>query len=227
MVLQEKHHACILAAYYTFLKKYLGDSGLIVFRKAEQYYGERRGRRMALRALREGKKLDYSAYFEYGELLSTIDAYDVSFLAKVGCVHEYVSRCPWANEFERLSCLECGEFYCSEIDAAVVRGFNPLLNYSLLGNIYAKGCCEFLYQDNSIRADLFESITKPISQDAKKNFNFHCADVYQAFSHTINMTYPGQFDVIMKDVREYLQREYGNELLIAIDVGSSSDHEII
>ncbi len=226
MLLNENHHAGILSAYFLALKGNFGNVGLAIFKKAEQFYGERRGRRMALRALRDGKQLNYAAYFEYGELISTKGAIDVEFDVGEGRVDECVIRCPWASEFRRLDCTECGEFYCKEIDAAVVRGFNPYLKYELVGNLYQNGCCRFIFQDDSIFPGLFQNLNPPT--DAKRDFNFHCADVYQAYVHTVrSVMNQHHCRVIMEEVKGYLDKVYGQDLLSQIDNMLNYDFEII
>ena len=223
MLLNEKHHAGILTAYYLALKNKLGATGLKVFRKGEQYYGERRGRRMAYRALRDGKELNYATYFAYGELLSTKGATDLMFDAGEKRVDESVTRCPWAEEFERLGCTECGEFYCKEIDASVVRGFNPYLEYELVGNIYQDGCCRFIYQDDSIQSGLFCELSAPA--DAKLDFNFHCKDVYHAFSQTVKEAAPQCHSSIMDEVKAYLVKFYGQEFMAQMNITTDINFE--
>lgn len=223
-MLQEQHHAGILSAFYLALRDLAQTDGMAVFRTAERFYGERRGRRMALRALRDGRCLDYAAYFAYGELLSTEGLTDVCFSAGQGRVDERVSRCPWAEEFIRLGCRDCGAFYCREIDASVVRGFNPDLYYELLGNIYGEGCCRFCYKDGSIRPGLFD---QNVSSSNKRDFHYHCADVYQAFSHTVKMAAPGEWKTILGRVRSFLSKAYGEDFLNILDLGQGQDFERI
>lgn len=223
-MLQEQHHAGILTAYYLELKSLAGTDGMAIFRKAEQFYGERRGRRMALRALRDGRLLNYAAYFTYGELLSTENLTDACFTAEQGRVDEQVSRCPWAEEFRRLGCWECGAFYCKEIDASVIRGFNPELYYTLLGNIYDKGYCRFCYRDDSICPDLFSEVVPSVN---KRDFRYHCADVYQAFSHIVKMVVPAEWEKMIHNVHSYLAEIYGAEFIRELDLIKNIDFEMI
>ena len=63
----EKVHAYIAAKYYTYLTERFGERGKKAFVHATQYYAEQRGRRMAQRAIRDGRELDFGTYQEYGE----------------------------------------------------------------------------------------------------------------------------------------------------------------
>ena len=67
----ELSHAFIAAKYYVYLKEIFGDRGEAAFLHATRYYGEQRGRRMAQRAIRDGKPLTYETYCQYGEWVNT------------------------------------------------------------------------------------------------------------------------------------------------------------
>ena len=67
----ELSHAFIAAKYYVYLKEIFGDRGEAAFLHATRYYGEQRGRRMAQRAIRDGKSLTYETYCQYGEWVNT------------------------------------------------------------------------------------------------------------------------------------------------------------
>lgn len=120
--LNEKHHASIVLGFYKALAE-KGKQGLDVFVRAAQFYGEERGRRMALRALRDGHPLDYVSYFAYGEWESTPGFYDVTMTPRPGVVDEQICRCPWADVFRAADFTACGTAYCREIDRAIVCGF--------------------------------------------------------------------------------------------------------
>ena len=94
MKLNEKHHAAIVLAFYRALRDEYGETGLLAFSMAQRLYGEQRGRRMALRALRDGHKLGYTEYFAYSEWECTPEFFDVTMDARPGCVDECVTRCP-------------------------------------------------------------------------------------------------------------------------------------
>ena len=70
----EMSHAFIAAKYYVYLNERFGERGKAAFLHATRYYGEQRGRRMAQRAIRDGKPLTYETYCEYGEWVNTDEA---------------------------------------------------------------------------------------------------------------------------------------------------------
>lgn len=52
--LNERQHAYLIGAFYRAFTDWHGERGKACFVKATQYIAEQRGRRMALRALRDG-----------------------------------------------------------------------------------------------------------------------------------------------------------------------------
>lgn len=114
---------------------------LPAFTHATQQYGLQRGHRMALKALRDGKPLDIFSYREYGELIRTADAPE-TILECESTSPDYVYRitaCPWHMQFEKMGALEAGAAYCSEIDEALYRGFNPDIEFTAPCNL-SKDC---------------------------------------------------------------------------------------
>ena len=55
MGFNEKVHAFIAAKFYVYLTEAFGERGERAFIHGTQYYAEQRGRRMAQRAIRDGK----------------------------------------------------------------------------------------------------------------------------------------------------------------------------
>ena len=61
MGFNEMTHAFLAARYYIRLTEQFGDRGWEAFIHGIQYYGSQRGRRMAQRAIRDGKPLRTTA----------------------------------------------------------------------------------------------------------------------------------------------------------------------
>ena len=59
MGFNEMTHAFIAAKYYVHMTEAFGERGKAAFIHGTQYYGSQRGRRMAQRAIRDGKPLTY------------------------------------------------------------------------------------------------------------------------------------------------------------------------
>ena len=104
--LTERHHAYIAATFYRLLLEQFGKSGEQAFVMATQRYGEQRGSRMAQRAIRDGRVLDFLTYKEYGEWVNTSSivkemggnqSEDISYAP----YYQFkVTVCPWARQFE-------------------------------------------------------------------------------------------------------------------------------
>lgn len=57
MIWNEHHHAWIVSDYYRLLLEQFGAAGKRAFVQAAQTYGEQRGKRMAMRAIADGRPL--------------------------------------------------------------------------------------------------------------------------------------------------------------------------
>lgn len=183
MRLNEHHHAIILDTCFKTLRELRGERGIELFRLCARAYGERRGRRMAMRALRDGNPLDMTSYFAYGELLSTEGSYIGTYDAYEGFVIERQTQCPWCTAFRTMDGHDCAVCYCREIDGAIVRGFNPDLGYELIQNMHTAGSCEFIFKSPEIRRDFMETYSDRLDgrPAPKIEMTYHCADVYHTF----------------------------------------------
>lgn len=172
--MDEIQHAFIVSEFYRLLKAHDGENGIAVFRMAAITYGEQRGKRMAMRALRDGHPLDYEGYFAYGEYPSTDAYFDVDMWDEQGVVNERVTRCPWATVFAERGMKECGVAYCREIDRAIVRGFNPELELETASTQHLQGCCRFYFRDQKVYPGLLEKAGGP---DAEPQRHFQAPGV--------------------------------------------------
>ena len=130
----EKHHAFIVGSFYSLLTERFAQRGEAAFVHATQRYAEQRGARMAQRAIRDGRKLDFATYREYGEWVNTQTVKDEG-CDNQGYVVSYspdfderVTQCPWAAQFKEMGLTKCGTTYCTYVDNSVCRGFNPILS---------------------------------------------------------------------------------------------------
>ena len=213
MLFTEKHHAYIITRFFRKLNT-MGQTGKAVFRLAAQNYGEQRGRRMALRSLRDGYPLDFLSYFAYGEWTPTEGAFSIRMEAQEGIVEEEVFRCPWAEVFADEDALDCGVVYCREIDRAITRGFNPDLNLELIRNIHNGGSCLFRFRDKSITRELFERAEAlPKAGTASISFDYHCGHLYSVFCDTAESVYGTVVAVpIINDVLAAFRERFGQEM---------------
>jgi hypothetical protein len=210
-MLAERHHAVILSLFFAHLAKAYGENGKNTFIKAAQTYGEQRGRRMSLRALRDGNRLDFDAYFAYSEWSPSPGAYDMSVTAGAGVVDERVTRCPWAATFREEDAVECGVAYCSEIDAAIVRGFSPSLRLDLESTQHRGGCCRFYFRDARITNDTMNARDRLVPPGAVvvMPFDYHVAHVFHTFRHTVEDVYGGEGAGMAALVHALLAERFG------------------
>lgn len=230
MLLTETEHAGILAAFYRALTRTCGqERGVEIFMTAARSYGSRRGRRMALRALRDGNPLDMTSYFAYGELLCTDDGHDGTYTASEGCVHEQQVGCKWAAEFRAWDCLSCGVDYCREIDGTIVRGFNPTLDFTCTQNMHRAPSCDFYYRGPEIRPDFMETYAGRLQEGAavKREMGYHCADVYQMYVHVVRQVLPGQAEEVLGAAAAMLSERYGAAFFARLHAYDGTDFEAI
>lgn len=120
ILLTEAHHGGILVSFYKAIMDLCGrDRGYDLFMTASRAYGERRGRRMALRAVRDGNPLDVTSYFAYGELLCTDKGLmdESSYEACGGTVHECQRDCLWPESSEPWTASSVGSIIVRKLTA--------------------------------------------------------------------------------------------------------------
>jgi hypothetical protein len=147
-----------------------------------------------------------------------------------GQVHEVVCSCLWADSFIQADCIQCGIDYCHEIDAAVVRGFNPYLDYELVGNIYTKGQCGFFFRDKNITENILDISNNGLLPCTfkKRDFDYHCADVYYAYAMTVKAIFgEKEASELIQYVRTVLLNMCGHEILDILDMQSDTDFFMI
>lgn len=193
MFFDERVHTDIVIAFYRALQEHLPEARVRpVFLKCVQQYGEERGRRMAMRALRMGYALDFNAYQACGEWASTRPELADSRAAEPihGMSHTCNYHCLWCQQFKARDAADVGRIYCSEIDRSIVRGFNPDMHFELRGYAHDGDCCEFVFGPYDPEVKL----ARP--EGGVKDFTFHCAHTYHSFCHTLAQSLPEAEDII-------------------------------
>ena len=179
----ERHHAYIAAQFYKFLKERHGGQGLDVFVMATRRYAEQRGSRMAQRALRDGRKLTFSTYREYGEWTNSpaVTAQGAGnkseTLAESPDYVMKITACPWAAQFADMGMSECGALYCSHVDSSLARGFNPDIKYEVLCSLNDSDSCIHILRGAGL-------LPPPGARNAAnmREFDYHCGHIYKTFS---------------------------------------------
>ena len=126
-VFSELSHAFVVARFYEELKSAFGNRGTEAFAHMTTVYARQRGSRMAQRAIRDGKPLDFTSYRIYGEWQKTEAAERVTggFAGRTVSIapdhEEYIEACPWAWQFKEMGASECGVLYCTHWIAGSLR----------------------------------------------------------------------------------------------------------
>jgi len=102
-------------------------NGEKLIRKAVRKYGQQRGKRMALRAKKNGHDLTVANYFAYGEWEVPKYEMDFKLIEKNPDARLNIFKCPWYAVWKENNLLQYGKYFCKEIDIALVNGFNPEL----------------------------------------------------------------------------------------------------
>ena len=129
------------------------ERGQAAVRKAVRKYGEQRGSRMAMRAMKDGLALDMTAYMAYGEWQAQAGAFESSMDTPDGMPRSLIFRCPWHEAWVANGINEAGRLYCLEIDPALARGFNPQVHLEVTGTrSNGAAACEFIYHQADLEA---------------------------------------------------------------------------
>jgi hypothetical protein len=213
MEFTEKTHAFIAAKFYVYLSEAFRDRGIGTFIHATQYYAGQRGRRMAQRALRDGKELTYETYMEYGEWVSTPQTIE-SGCDNRSTVEEIspdyvirITRCPWHLQFKEMELVEAGHEYCKHLDSALCRGFNPYLTYQVEKTLHKSDCC--IHRISGTNFKERPNVVK--KKEYLRSFEYHCAHSYWAYSEVASALWGVRGSVIATKVLEDFTQQYGQD----------------
>jgi hypothetical protein len=176
------HHALMFAYLAREVVQRVGVmEGEAVLRAAIRRYGEQRGWRMALRVRRDGRIPTMAQFLVYGEWRAAEGTQDSSFEDRGKAVVQCVQLCPWAEAWGAHDVLADGRLYCKEIDAALVRGFNPHLHIEVLATqTNDTGPCQFVFHDALPPAEV-----RPDPATAVLSWDYHTAHLYFTMSEVI------------------------------------------
>ncbi len=211
MGFSEMMHAFIAAKYYVYLKENYGEKGETAFLHATRHYAEQRGRRMAQRAIRDGKPLTYDTYCRYSEWVNTEEAKacgaaNSSVMQSVAPDCEmHVFVCPWHWQFKKMGLPEAGLLYCRDLDASICRGFNPELSYTTVQTLHDHDHCVQIVKNSGL-----DPKNMPKKEERNlKSFEYHCAHSYWSYADTVRAIFGSEGDAIASKVLADLAAEFG------------------
>ena len=193
MEFTERMHAFISASFYRFLEEGGYPNFEAAFSFAARRYAEQRGERMAQRAIRDGRALDFASYRYYGEWAPTEDARQLGFKTpgKTFVWTEGEDRflkhlvCPWSTQYLAMDMREAAELYCADLDVAIVRGFNPKLRYELCQTMHQRE--DFCLQ--VMRGGAGEDVDAPKDPENVRDFGYHCGHIFRTFRDVMRAVY--------------------------------------
>ncbi len=217
-----QHHAMLFTNIAKEVIEKIGEeNGKKLIGRAVRKYGRQRGKRMALRAHKNGHALSVANYFAYGEWEVPKDEMDFKLIEKNPDARLNIFKCPWHSVWKENNLLEYGKYFCQEIDAALVNGFNPDLEIKVNSTQTNGGeLCEFVFKNAEL------NFLKIIGLAYKKKINPGAAAIMPWEYHTGHL---------FKTLGEVIKQELGAEAEIIMENAltnfsnfSSKDHiEII
>ena len=211
----EKVHAYIAAKYYVYLTEQFGERGKAAFLHATQYYALQRGRRMAQRAIRDGRELTQETYNYYGEWVNTeevkaLGCANVSRQAEDGTLH--ITSCPWYTQFQEMGLPEAGAMYCRDLDSSISRGFNPFLQYRVDQTLHTADCCIH----RILTGDICAGAGKGKNPESLKSFEYHCAHSFWSYREVVLAIFQEEGQSVIDKVLTDFTRDYGTEMTEAL-----------
>lgn len=206
----ERLHAYIAAKYYVYLTQSFEDRGLRAFIHGTQYYAMQRGRRMAQRAIRDGKELTQDVYNQYGEWVNTEEIKAEGIANKMEVTPEgylKITQCPWYTQFREMGLTQAGAEYCRHLDSAISRGFNPYLNYVVDTTLHDSDCCIHRLASGGIA----QGSEKGKNPAGLKNFEYHCAHSYWAYQEVTASIFQSEGEKVSQAVLADIEQDYGKE----------------
>ena len=92
-------------------------------------------------------------YLTYGEWRFVTDGSQMERIEVQDDIRLTVQRCPWEAAWKEAGLLPYGRYYCQEVDAALLRGFNPELQIDVNQTLSNDGRpCEFVYRQAVLRS---------------------------------------------------------------------------
>jgi len=214
-VFSESSHAMLFALIARqIFTRYGEEKGLLALRKATRRYGEQRGRRMALRATANGDELNMTNYLVYGEWRYATAGGQMEQKEDADDIYMTVQRCPWADAWSEGGLLPYGRYYCQEIDAALLQGFNPDLLIEVKTTLTNDGGpCQFIYRQAVLERGktlaLIGEKSARLESQRLMPWEYHCGHLYQACSLVMGEEFGPQGRVAVQNALAEFALRYG------------------
>jgi len=192
-----QHHALLFTSISKQVINQLGKKkGKQLLRKAVRRYGQQRGKRMALRAEKNGHELTVDSYLAYGEWDVPKDEMNSKFTELNSDARLNIFKCPWHTVWKENNLLEYGKYYCEEIDTALIDGFNPDLEIKI-NSIQTNGDehCDFIFKNAALT---FSKKIKP-GTNAIMPWEYHTGHLFKTVGEVIKQEFGTTAEIIMEN----------------------------
>jgi hypothetical protein len=225
------HHALLFSSISLAVICEIGENkGELLIRKAVRKYGLQRGKRMALRALKNGHALTMDNYLAYSEWKVPKDTMKFRFIEKNPHARINIVKCPWNIAWKENNLLEYGKYFCKEIDTALVKGFNPDLTIDIHSTqTNGDKLCDFVFKE--ARLSLFKIIGllykkkfKPGSS-AIMPWDYHTGHLYKTMRTIIRQELGDKTNIIMENSLNRFASFFSKECIPDITKYEDTDFE--
>ncbi|MGN8875991.1 L-2-amino-thiazoline-4-carboxylic acid hydrolase [Pseudoflavonifractor sp. HCP28S3_F10] len=186
-------HALLFGVIAKTVCDTLGESAAPLLKEAVIRYGTQRGKRMRLRAEKDGLPIcmaTYLLYREYqlrpGQFCSTKGWNDQ------GDMQDCAFKCPWAETWERYGLSRYTSVYCRNIDPALGRGFDESVVIDSKANL-TDGAphCDIWFR-GAAQTEGVSAEGLDLDRRARLPWDYHLAHVYRVFSDTLQELVGGE-----------------------------------
>lgn len=231
-VLGVEHHAVLYGLLVRAFKAHLGDAADQAVHEATVTYGRQRGRRMALRAQKLDLPLNMVSYMALKEWKpSNPTDFDSVSLRQTPYAVSQERLCPWNQAWKTFDMGKEANFYCRDIDQAVLEGFNPVLRLNMPTCLTAGDAqCEFHFLDAQMDADALERLTAlkaQLGESAILPFPYHVAHLLAAFTGTALAKYGEKGQAAIDEAIEGFKAQYGQSAWELVDAELKKDFNSI
>ncbi len=213
-----RHHAGLFALLVRNILSSDTPEKETIIRNCVIYYAEQRGKRMAERAIKDGKDLTFETYMSYGEWKADENEIENEIINEKNPAVTRVYKCPWFSEWERLGMQKEGFYYCDNIDVNLVKGFNEYLSLEVTAvkpdNSYF---CEFLWPNTDIGKKFSVEEDKRI-----KGWEYHISHLYRSFEKFLYSN-----SEILEKTKEDFTTIYGIDIGKIVDLYKNEDFSSI
>ncbi len=176
------HHAILFGFIAKEIISYCGQVGINALKQAVRRYGKERGQRMAQRVICHGDELSMENFLAYGEWIPGSELMVSNVVKTTPNLITHVQRCPWVDAWKQENLLKFGKIYCTEIDEALVEGFNSDLTLKIHSTLsFGDKFCEFEYCNVALTPTIQQYVDEKKAQLGKsriKSWEYHSAHLY-------------------------------------------------